>query len=1327
MSKTGKTTTRTTKAAPRTRALVAQRARVQSPAKTRLGAVMRHVTDLGVLDRYLRGIDDENIGGGPRVGSPYKELPVIFRGINVAASALARVPFEIWDSRTDEPVLENQDGPAGELVRLFQQPHPAMTWRKFVETIIIHYHYGQAYLWPRGHNLYGVPSKILPLPPSHVRPLRDAGEDIYELEFFEYRRNSGRILKIPVDELLRLEYAANPDDPFVGISPFTPGRVQLDSDFLASVYQRSTMMNGGSPGGILSFDGDEDELPRAEADKLEGEWQRKFGAASSNSKVAILTGKWNYQVLGFRPRDMEFLQLRKYSVEEAARLLNVPQVYLSSWENVGLSDAGLKSQERLLYTINTIPLAAKFAEILNHGIIKRVDPNLEAIFNFDTIEALREDMGLKAQTAHSFLNMGFTLAQVNDRFDLGFDTENMNWANESMIGNGLMPARIVVDEALKSTISPADASLDPSSVEAPSLSTALNGAQIQSIVGIVTQVAGGALPRDSAVGILVALFGLTADQANALLGTAGQAPPPAPEQGMPAPEGAPAPEMPAPDAAPSLRPEDNNESETRPSEDMAPVPVQEATVPGEEESPLTPQSAPKIEVGKRAVESAKQRKISKRLMVRAQRQFIKAHKMSENQLYAKLRSVLMQYRSGVLRRLVKLQAKRTNRSIDGVAGLVLRGRGDDEILNLDLEDITDLMDEIEDGAMIDVLRDSTRRAFEAGVRSSEEIMEAIGVPIEDLTEFQRDRLPQIVDQYLDVRLGSALPTRVNDQIRAGVNEVVVDRIERGGSLRDAVQGIKDVFRASLSRARTIARTETQIAMAASRFAQYEEEGVDEHVWVTAGDEFVRDSHKALDGEIRYVGDEFLPNLTRPGDPNAEPSEIINCRCQAVAMSRSLQKKFKRKGQRMFGPGGVALRAAGTDFPVKGEDQKVTLRNSQFPQFDYDYAVDLKDNHPDIWNAGGNIRGDEAFQHWTKVRDNDGEPDTEAQEDWVREREAWMARHEGDGSQFSDSSLSPTLSNVAGIVAVIKWGGICTIGMGRMKRALNELKRKQSRSVRGFCPTGEGGGIDNSCSSSKGEGGDAQGDAPEGTSDRLGNPVRWDPTRRTPPVKVDNIEDAYREIAKGSYVEVDDKRDVYTLVSKFNDYAEEVKASTGKAPNLDLCKVSVPGTNLFCGASIATEKYPNGVPRMEMPQLSGIPQAGSKADKLPRFDAEGNVDVSGALIEKLSKAGIKTVEKEVPASSLKASQHQLKAATVSFFTSPKGKKILNEPTATIFVSRDGYVIDGHHRWAGKVAMDLQDGKIGDVPIRVKQIDMPIMEVLDAALDHAEDMGIKSKAA
>ena len=57
----------------------------------------------------------------------------------------------------------------------------------------------------------------------------------------------------------------------------------------------------------------------------------------------------------------------------------------------------------------------------------------------------------------------------------------------------------------------------------------------------------------------------------------------------------------------------------------------------------------------------------------------------------------------------------------------------------------------------------------------------------------------------------------------------------------------------------------------------------------------------------------------------------------------------------------------TNFPTKGEDKKISLRNSNYPQFDFDFANNVKEQTPEIWKAGGNIRGNEAFNLWKKAR------------------------------------------------------------------------------------------------------------------------------------------------------------------------------------------------------------------------------------------------------------------------------------------------------------------------------------------------------------------------
>ena len=114
----------------------------------------------------------------------------------------------------------------------------------------------------------------------------------------------------------------------------------------------------------------------------------------------------------------------------------------------------------------------------------------------------------------------------------------------------------------------------------------------------------------------------------------------------------------------------------------------------------------------------------------------------------------------------------------------------------------------------------------------------------------------------------------------------------------------------------------------------------------------------------------------------------------------------------------------TDFPTEGDDKAVSLRNSQYPQFDYEWALRRRDEYPDVWNEGGMERGTTAFTNWGKARDGDL---TESVLDWIREREAWAARH------FDNNRL-------AGVVAQVKWGVIGTLGESGMKSLINDAKK-----------------------------------------------------------------------------------------------------------------------------------------------------------------------------------------------------------------------------------------------------------------------------------------------
>jgi HK97 family phage portal protein len=131
----------------------------------------------------------------------------------------------------------------------------------------------------------------------------------------------------------------------------------------------------------------------------------------------------------------------------------------------------------------------------------------------------------------------------------------------------------------------------------------------------------------------------------------------------------------------------------------------------------------------------------------------------------------------------------------------------------------------------------------------------------------------------------------------------------------------------------------------------------------------------------------------------------------------------------------------TNFPTRGDNKKVSLRNSQWKTFDLDYAEKLKINYPSIWRAGGNIRGNDQYRKLRPIAKRGGVPEGLSEERAIRLREAWVARHLKDGSQFSDADHPVNLSTIAGIVAQIKWLAIGSIGESKMKKVINEMKKK----------------------------------------------------------------------------------------------------------------------------------------------------------------------------------------------------------------------------------------------------------------------------------------------
>lgn len=129
----------------------------------------------------------------------------------------------------------------------------------------------------------------------------------------------------------------------------------------------------------------------------------------------------------------------------------------------------------------------------------------------------------------------------------------------------------------------------------------------------------------------------------------------------------------------------------------------------------------------------------------------------------------------------------------------------------------------------------------------------------------------------------------------------------------------------------------------------------------------------------------------------------------------------------------------TNFPKRGDDLKVSLRNSNWQIFPIDFAEDVKNNYPTIWAKGGNIKGNDQYRDLVPVQKRGGNVINKKEEDAVRLREAWVARHYED-------------FRIAGVIAQIKWLAVGSRGLEHMKNLVREEMKKvdDKKEKRTFC-------------------------------------------------------------------------------------------------------------------------------------------------------------------------------------------------------------------------------------------------------------------------------------
>ena len=309
------------------------------------------------------------------------QMTAVYSCVRILAEAIAGLPLHLY-RYTDEGSKEKAlDHPL--YLLLHDEPNPEMSSFVFRETLMTH-----LLLWGNAYaqiirNGKGEVVALYPLMPNKMTVDRDPEGHLY----YQYNRNSDEAIKPSQTVLLQprdvLHIPGLGFDGLVGYSPIAMAKNAIGLAIATEEYGAKFFANGAAPSGVLEHPGTIKDPQR-----VRDAWQSQFGGSSNSGKVAVLEEGMKYTPISIAPEQAQFLETRKFQINEIARIFRVPPHMVGDLEKSSFSNIEQQSLEFVKYTLD--PWVIRWEQSLQRALIRQ-DEKARYFVKFNLEGLLRGD------------------------------------------------------------------------------------------------------------------------------------------------------------------------------------------------------------------------------------------------------------------------------------------------------------------------------------------------------------------------------------------------------------------------------------------------------------------------------------------------------------------------------------------------------------------------------------------------------------------------------------------------------------------------------------------------------------------------------------------------------------------------------------------------------------------------------------------------------------------------------------------------------------------------------------------------------------------------
>ncbi len=338
-------------------------------------------TDSTVGSRYAFSM------GGTPAGKSVTEktamqMTAVYACVRILSEAVAGLPLHLYkynDSGGKSKAIEHP------LYRLLHdEPNPEMSSFVFRETLMTH-----LLLWGNAYaqvlrNGKGEVLGLYPLMPNKMTVSRDEkGQLYYAYQVSQEENLKSKSVNVILKPSEVLHIPGLGFDGLVGYSPIAMAKNAIGLGIATEEYGSKFFANGAAPSGVLEHPG-----TIKDPSKIRESWQATFGGSVNSNKVAVLEEGMKYSPISISPDQAQFLETRKFQINEIARIFRVPPHMVGDLEKSSFSNIEQQSLEFVKYTLD--PWVVRWEQSISRALFSE-DEKKTYFVKFNVEGLLRGD------------------------------------------------------------------------------------------------------------------------------------------------------------------------------------------------------------------------------------------------------------------------------------------------------------------------------------------------------------------------------------------------------------------------------------------------------------------------------------------------------------------------------------------------------------------------------------------------------------------------------------------------------------------------------------------------------------------------------------------------------------------------------------------------------------------------------------------------------------------------------------------------------------------------------------------------------------------------